>query len=156
MDIRATIENNYLADGMPASFIDMLASLATVRRFLDGEPIVHQFDTGCDLMLLKFGWAKILAVTGEEIGEIHPGMPFGEMALIDGRPRAATVLSVGSTEVVFLDGEGVKRLFRAKPRMANIALNNLCRVLCHRLRSSNQHMAVLLTLGASAGQDLSI
>lgn len=146
MEVRKAIADSYLAQGLTDESVSRLHGIAELRRFRDGQFIMEQFDENRDLMLLKEGAAEILAVTGEPIGEIHPGSVFGEIALIDGKPRAATVVSRGESEVVVFPEMPLRELLRSDPVMMNVALMNLCRTLCARLRSSNQYMAVLLSL----------
>lgn len=131
---------------MTDGFIDKLRSIASIRRAVEGESIMEQFEDDRDLMLLMSGQAEILAVTGEPIGEIHPGNIFGEIAMIDGRPRAATVRCVTDCEILVFPEVPLRELLRSDLEMMNVALMNLCRTLCARLRSSNQYMAVLLSL----------
>ena len=144
--IRAAIAESYLADGLDDKAIDHLATLGVRRRYAAGEIIVQQDETDENLLILAKGRAEISTFSDEPLYYLRPGMPFGEVALIDEKPRSATVRAQEATEVVMLPAEELRSLMYAHPAMGLIVLRNLARVLCSRVRASNQQIATLLTI----------
>ena len=70
-----------------------LASLAeefNERRFSPGETIALEGAGGLMFFVVDSGEASV-EVHGDEVGTLGPGAAFGEIALIDRRPRTATV-----------------------------------------------------------------
>lgn len=136
----------YLTEGMPPEDVSRLEEIAELRRFLEGERIITHRHTDCDLMVLVSGSAQIVTHVGDPIAEIAPGQVFGEIALIDRRPRSAHVVSVGESTVIVIPGEALLDLMSEHPRLGLVVMTNLSRVLCERLRSSNRQLGTLLAL----------
>jgi CRP-like cAMP-binding protein len=63
------------------------------------------------------GTAEVL-VDGETVNELGPGDWFGELALLDGEPRTATVTSVDDLEVAVLGVRMFRTLLREFPDLA--------------------------------------
>ena len=145
-EIRAVIAQSYLADGLDGAAIDRLATLGTRRRYAAGEVIVKQDDAEEHLLIMAKGRAEISTYMDEPLYYLRPGMPFGEVALIDEKPRSATVRAQEATEIVVLPAKELRALMYAHPEMGLIVLRNLARVLCSRVRASNQQIAALLTV----------
>ena len=143
MDLKLIIKGSYLAEGFTPEFIEKVASISEIRTFSDGQFIVHEDDMTADLMILAEGLAEIVRITGDTIGYIRPGMPFGEVAFLDRRRRSSSVVAKENCTVIHIPEEPLRSLLRDEPAMAVKALVNLSTVLCDRLRKANQQIAAL-------------
>lgn len=148
-DLHRAIAESYIAQGLAPEFVDRLVEISEVREIPEGQPIVSANEETFDLMLLVSGEGRILTVTDEFIGTIKAGMPFGEIAFLDRKPRSSAVIAGASTTIILWPEEKLRALFDSDPRAASVALHNLCRVLCSRLRSANQQIAALLAVEES-------
>src|SRR5688572_30443304 len=83
-----------------------LAELCRRRTFDRGEVICHEGDPSTGLYVLQAGQVKIVLVdpNGEEtILHIQgPGECLGELSLVDGEPRSATVVAMDRVEALAL------------------------------------------------------
>ncbi len=149
LDLRGAIAKSYLAKGLSESFIDRLVSISEVRVIPEGESIVRADEETFDLMLLVEGEGRILTITDEFLGTIRAGMPFGEIAFLDHKPRSSAVVAGLEATVILWPEEKLRDLMAEDPASAAIALHNLCRVLCERLRRANQQIAALLAVEES-------
>lgn len=131
------ISQSYIVRGMPEDEVDALAAISEIRQFDGGMTMVRQFDKSKDLMIIIEGGARVNTFSGERIIELGPGSIVGEMAILDDQPRSATVLSVGTTKVVFISGEKLQALTNAYPSIELAMLRNISRVLCTYIRMSN-------------------
>jgi small-conductance mechanosensitive channel/CRP-like cAMP-binding protein len=87
-----------------------IAAASAIRLFGDGEAIVRQSAPGQSMFIVASGAAVVVLEPGQrEVAVIEKGGYFGEMSLLTGDTRSATVYARGDTSVLELDAE----LFRA-------------------------------------------
>ena len=87
-----------------------------VRRFLAGQTIMREGDPADSFMVLTRGAASVRqnGPDGErEVSTLKPGDFFGEIGLLTGRPRNATVRATAPTEVLELDAAGFRDLIES-------------------------------------------
>jgi putative peptide zinc metalloprotease protein len=112
--VNARVGYSWLLRGMPifdelsSDDIDHLASRLEVERFQPGAIVFREGDFGDKFYLVASGLLSIThTVNGKEI-EISrrgPGDYLGEIALIENRPRTATVTALEETELLSLRAE---------------------------------------------------
>lgn len=100
------------------------------RRYAAGETIVRQGEPGDALFILEDGVVRI-EVDGLEVGEMRAPDCFGEMALMTGEPRSATIRAVGGVTVQTIRRDVFCDLLRANPRLSEV----FSRVLAERLEA---------------------
>jgi small-conductance mechanosensitive channel/CRP-like cAMP-binding protein len=100
----------------------MLAGGARRIRFGRGERIIRQGDAGDSMFILSHGTAEVLA---EKEGRSWPvatlsaGDCFGEISLLTGEPRSATVVAKFDCEVVEIEKQTIGILLREHPELAD-------------------------------------
>ncbi len=124
--------------GLSAETITQLAQGARKRTFRRGEIVFHKGDPGQSLFLIVHGQVRIVlpSPAGEEVilGVLDAGDCFGEMALIDGQPRSATVVAIEPTETLMVRREDFMQIVMAQPRIAI----DLLQLLARRLRDTDE------------------
>lgn len=105
--------------GLNRSDFQAVAGKLTALTVLPGERLVVQGEKGSDLFLIARGVVAVLAARKDglvrRIASLHPGDFFGEMALITGRPRNATVEAVTECQLYRLAKADVELLCRTCP-----------------------------------------
>ena len=106
-----------------AAEIEEIAGL-TRRQTVDaGTVVVAEGDPGTDFYVVVAGAATV-SVAGEPVAELGPGAFFGEMALLDGGERVATVTATGELELLALARDDFNRMLEiAMPTIAPKLLN---------------------------------
>lgn len=102
--------------------LDLLSQLVVTKVYPPDNLIVLAHDEGDSLFVIVRGQVKvsIISVDGREVilSMLGSGDFFGEMSLLDGKPRSATVISVEETEVICLRRADFIRLLDRVPEIA--------------------------------------
>jgi len=98
---------------VPSEALEREVERMKVRRFLAGQTIIREGDPAESFFVLTSGAASVRqnGPNGErEISRLKPGDFFGEIGLLSGTPRNATVRATAPSEVLELDAAGFKDL----------------------------------------------
>jgi small-conductance mechanosensitive channel/CRP-like cAMP-binding protein len=94
-----------------------IAAHTVIRPFGDGEVIVRQGQPGQTMYIVAAGRAAVVLEPHRQVvATIERGGYFGEMSLLTGDPRSATVLAQGDTLVLEIDAELFRRLGVESPQ----------------------------------------
>jgi small-conductance mechanosensitive channel/CRP-like cAMP-binding protein len=100
-----------LFDVLPEDGHRDLAADSEDRLYAGGEVIVHEGEKGGCMFVIAQGTVSVTVETNglvEEIARLGVGQFFGEMSLLTGEPRTATVRAVGECEVVAVGQEALR------------------------------------------------
>ena len=76
--------------GLSDADVERIASLCKARRFAPGDTVIREGSGGASFYVIDSGEAQV-TIRGDEVATLGPGDHFGEIALIDGGQRLATV-----------------------------------------------------------------
>jgi CRP/FNR family transcriptional regulator, cyclic AMP receptor protein len=113
--------------------LQRVAAIAKEVEFPAGKEIAKQGETGVGFHMIVEGEAAV-SVDGVNHATLGPGSYFGEMSLLDGGPRSATVTAATELKTVSLTSWDFNVLLDQYPELARSLLIQLCR----RLRSVEQ------------------
>jgi HEAT repeat protein len=126
-----------LADLTPAD-LQRVAAIVTEQHFADKDVICEQGEPGEEMYLIVSGEVRVLvSMDGrpeKEIARREAGEVVGEMSIISGEPRTATVTAVGDVRMLRLDRMSFESLLRERPEVSLAVM----RVLCQRLKQLTQ------------------
>lgn len=110
-----------------------LARHAVTRSYEANQAIVYQNEPGSALYIILSGRVKVV-LQGEEGGEVMltslgKGEFFGEMAVVDGLPRSASVIALEPTELLIVTREVFLTLIQRNPELALVFMRELSRRL---------------------------
>jgi CRP-like cAMP-binding protein len=98
---------------VPSETLEREVERMKVQRFLSGQTIFREGDPANSFFILTQGAASVRqnGPDGErELSTLKPGDFFGEIGLLSGTPRNATVRATAPSEVLELDAEGFRDL----------------------------------------------
>jgi len=104
--------------GLPGAALVALASQLEVERADAGRTVITAGSTGDRFYLVRSGRLQAVAVDGAVLGTISAGDGFGELALLDGTPRTATVQALEDCELWSLDRPHFQRWIRDRYEIA--------------------------------------
>jgi len=123
-----------------------LARYLKPAKFKKEAVIVSREEPGVSLFLIVKGKVKVVLYgpSGREVilSMLKDGEFFGEMSLLDGKPRSASVVAITDSEVLMLDRADFVRFVETKPSVALSILGEMSR----RLREADQKIGSLALL----------
>ncbi len=139
-DACALCEKNPLFEKVPLKSIRWLVTRMHPRSYREGEPIIGMGNAGAGAVLILSGEVSIRA-SGIELGRMHRGDLFGEVALAADLPRTAGVVAVQDCELVFFLRSDLQEWLAIMPKEAGRLLQNLSKMLAQRLMDKNKMIA---------------
>lgn len=137
------LQQQELFQGIPEKVLKAVLQHVVFQKKSKGQVI---FQKGCasqELIFLIAGKAQIINFSedGKEVGIhfIHPGDFVGELSVIDGQPRSATMLANAESILAYLPASIAKELFIHQPLITQRILQRLC----HTVRQATQIRSVL-------------
>jgi len=145
MDI-SLIENVPIFEGLNREDLEKIAAKANRQHFPKDSILVYEGQQPDSLYIIVSGKCKVY-VSDEEgreltLNNMTPGDFFGELAIIDGSPRSATVEAMEKTTVLQITGRDFQEFLATTPN----ALNNMLSELARRVRGVNEHIKDLALL----------
>src|SRR5437868_15515252 len=100
-----TLESNKACGQFDIGELNGLRSIACERSFATGEEIFKEGDAGDGVYLVKNGAVEISGLVGQNarrvFSQVGPGEIFGEMSVLEDKPRSASARSTEPTTVYF-------------------------------------------------------
>ena len=126
-----------LADLSPAD-LKRVAAIATEHHFLDGEIIFEQDEPGDEMFVVVAGEVRVLVRNEnngqKEVARRQVGETVGEMSVISGNVRMASLVAAGDVHMLCIDQKSFEGLLRERPEVSLAVM----RMLCDRLQQVTQ------------------
>jgi len=113
----------------------LLLEHTETRLFRAGQEVLTQGERDRALYLLVDG--RLTAPSGP----VAPVATFGEVAFLDGRPRAVTVTAASDAEVLRLGHEAFLALSARRPDLGRAVLTDISAILAARFRTASEQIA---------------
>jgi len=131
---RTILERTRLFRGLPAATIQQISGLSIRRSYSNSAIVFSQGDPGDALYGVVTGKIRISASSpnGREMffNIMEPGDTFGEIALLDGRPRTATAGTTAPSELIIITRDHFLELLKREPEL----VSHVVQLLCERIR----------------------
>jgi CRP/FNR family transcriptional regulator len=119
-----------LFDGLSRALLGRVAALTEEITYNAGRVIVEKDTPGRAFYVIVDGRARVVKgqiVTARREAELGPGDFFGELALLDGERRAATVIATTDLTTIRIERTDFRRLLREEPELALKLLEGMAR-----------------------------
>jgi len=127
-----------LLSGLSRRDLDLIARVADEVKVEGGRVLTRQGGLGMEFLLLLDGSARVER-DGKVIARLGPGDFFGEMSLIDGKPRSATVIADSPSALLAVQARSFRTLLDTVPGLQKKVLI----ALCGRLRATDASLALV-------------
>ena len=121
--------------------LQRVAQVAIPRRYPGDTRVFHEGDPGDACYIVQHGSCRVIRQHSDgrviTLATLGPGAIFGELAMLDGERRSASIEAVEDTELLALPATDMRALIREHPEMAE----KLVVALTRRLREANERIA---------------
>lgn len=107
--------------GFDRQALDKIAAMGEEVEVEPGGVITQQGEVGREAYLVTSGEVQV-QVNGHAIATVGPGSVLGEMALLDLRPRSATLVALTPVELIAYDAQQFRRILDEMPADARATL----------------------------------
>jgi len=129
--VLAALQRTEILQSLGEEEIRRLSEQVRVRVFGTGEVVVRQNDEGGSLFIVRRGSLDV-HIDDAPVGTLREGDIFGEMSLLTGEKRKATVTAASEVRLVEISKEDIDPVIRAKPDL----LEKLSAILARREESN--------------------
>jgi CRP/FNR family transcriptional regulator, cyclic AMP receptor protein len=140
---RAALLSSPLFEAMKPEELDEVLKFSSERRVPRGTTLFQKGDAGSSMMAVLTGRVRVSSVSAEgkeiTLNVIDPGEVFGEIALLDGKPRSADCTAIDETTLLVVE----RRLFLPFLRRNEDLYLRLLAVLCEKLRRTSMALEEL-------------
>ncbi len=131
--------------GMSDSELVQIARLCKVYKVAANQIIFKEGSDGDELFIIQSGCVRVSINTrgsGDQlepgtINMLYTGQSFGEMVLLGGATRSASVSSMEACVLLVIQAREFSALCEMNPRIGYRVMHNLASDLAYKLRSSN-------------------
>ena len=113
-----------LFDGVDAAGMERIAAVAVQVDFPAEHVVARQGEIGTGFFIVVSGSARVVR-DGETIATIGPGDFFGELSVLDGRPRVAQVITITPTTCLALASWDFEAVLLDEPKVSLAILRGL-------------------------------
>ena len=143
------LKDSLIFKGIAAKEIEFLGHIFTTNLVLEGKTVFVENMPGESLYLIGAGKIQISQMLAEVDEQslilLERGDIFGEMAVIDGGPRAASARVVKKTQLYCLSRKDFNALVREKPRLGLQLTLNITRIFSAKIRQTKADYHKMLT-----------
>jgi signal transduction histidine kinase len=133
-----TLEGSDLFTPLNPEEFKSLREMAVERSFAAGQDIFKEGDAGDGMYVVREGLVELSGLVGPDVrhvfSQVGPGDIFGEMAVIEDKPRSASAVARVPTQVYFFERSRLLKFVATSPALSL----SLLREISSRLREFNQ------------------
>lgn len=124
------LKETSLFSELSAEHISALADAVRVHVVKEGEAVIRQGEAGDSMYIVAEGLFKVCINDPKHaepitVAKLAPGSFFGEMSLLVGDPRSATIIAMSESLVYEISKTTMQKLFEAAPNLIQVLSNKI-------------------------------
>ncbi|MFH1378866.1 MAG: cyclic nucleotide-binding domain-containing protein [bacterium] len=150
---RDTLKKIQIFHDFPEEYLDQLSKSLMEQIYDPGQIIFEEGSIGNALYIISTGSVEVKKITNKGknnfkiLALLEQGDYFGEMSLLNDKPRSASAYAKTSVELLILKREDFTELLTSSPRVAVDQLLGILRMLSNRLRQTSLELTTLYEIG---------
>ncbi len=124
-DLLSILGQSTIFGGLPRRQLKTIARYSRSVAVPAGTTLVREGEAGSDFCIVVNGSCRVER-DGTVLRELGQGDSFGEVSVIDGQPRTATVTAMSDAELVVLSQPDFDHALQIAPDLARALLLQLC------------------------------
>ncbi len=114
---------------LPDADLELLAGKVRRRSYLNGERLIEVGEAGEEFFFIERGTARVMIKNngGQKIADLAATEFFGEISLLTGEPRSATVIATSELQVLVIDKACFQEILFRNPSLAETIGETLSR-----------------------------
>ena len=124
----AVIASVPIFESLSKRHLKKVAGLSSTVMFDAGDTVIQEGEPGDSFFVAVSGQAKVVS-GGKTVHRLIPGDHFGEISLLDGRPRSASVVAETPMSLLMVPRPAFLRLVRDDADLARALLASLARMV---------------------------
>lgn len=121
--------------GLAPRHLRRLADLTEEQQYMEGARVVREGDIGDTFFVIREGEAKVVNAAGRVVNRLRPGDFFGEISLLDGGPRTASVVAETRLRMLALPRKAFLQVLKQEP-VVGVKLLGYAALMLRRLERS--------------------
>ena len=129
----AALQESRIFGGLPKRELKAISRYSRELTVPAGTVLVTEGEPGAEFCIVRSGACEVTR-HGVRTGTLQAGESFGEIAVLDGKPRTATVTTTQPTELFVLGQPDFEHAMKVAPGLSQAILHQLCA----HLRAANE------------------
>ena len=132
-----------LFSGFPLQELQKVFGICYLHQYATGDTVYEIGSSSTEMFILLRGTLGVRTSADFELAQITPVGIVGEMGLITKAPRSARVVAIDAVMGFLIYKDDLDRLFVREKDIGRKMLLNVVKILCKRLRRSNENFEKL-------------
>ena len=120
--------------GLNSAQIKKILGICTFTKLVKDDVLCNAGDESNHIYILVSGFLKALFEDGSQLSSISPLWTVGEMGVLSGEKRSATVIAESDCTLLYIHKTELFKVFRHDPVLAYLVSMNINKYLAHKLR----------------------
>jgi CRP/FNR family cyclic AMP-dependent transcriptional regulator len=139
-DILEILSGVKIFESLTSEELRMVERIVHCREFFPQEVVVRQGAPGVGMYIIQSGSTDVVLEVGKDevirLANLTDGQFFGEMSLLDGAPRAASVISTERSQIIGFFSSDLMDLIQRSPKLGFKIVLRISQLMGNRLRET--------------------